>query len=63
MPVAFKLQHGIHYMFKYFRPGYAPFLVDVSDKDYGRTSTQIVFSTPVGPRGIRMTGAEEDGVL
>ncbi len=32
-------------------------------QDYGRTSTQIVFSTPVGPRGIRMTGAEEDGVL
>ena len=28
-------------------------------QDYGRTSTQIVFSTPVGPRGIRLLGNGE----
>ncbi|MCI8465335.1 MAG: Lrp/AsnC family transcriptional regulator [Lachnospiraceae bacterium] len=31
-------------------------------QDYGRTSTQIVFSTPVGPRGIRLLGEEEEEV-
>ena len=28
-------------------------------QDYGRTSTQIVFSTPVGPRGIKVLEEEE----
>ena len=32
-------------------------------QDYGRTSTQIVFSTPVGPRGIQVLedGGEQGG--
>ena len=29
-------------------------------QDYGRTSTQIVFSTPVGPRGIQVAAEEEN---
>ena len=29
-------------------------------QDYGRTSTQIVFSTPVGPRGIRVIEEEKE---
>ncbi|MCI8549903.1 MAG: Lrp/AsnC family transcriptional regulator [Lachnospiraceae bacterium] len=29
-------------------------------QDYGRTSTQIVFSTPVGPRGIQVLEEEEE---
>ena len=30
-------------------------------QDYGRTSTQIVFSTPVGPRGIQIMESENGG--
>ena len=29
-------------------------------QDYGRTSTQIVFSTPGGPRGIQVAAEEEN---